>query len=80
MPLHLPEPPAGVPGHVRSKLHAFANGSKFSTKALRGARKDQLDISTPHQVFNLESKTPPAVTSTGRNRWAGATWWKTADN
>lgn len=53
MPLHLPDPPAGVPDKVRSKLHAFAEGSQFSTKALRGARKDQLDLSTPHQVFTM---------------------------
>jgi hypothetical protein len=53
MPLHLPDPPAGVPDKVRSKLHAFADGAKFSTKALRGARKDQLDVSTPHQVFTM---------------------------
>jgi len=53
MPLHLPDPPTGVPDKVRSKLRAFADGSDFSTKALRGARKDQLDVSTPHQVFTL---------------------------
>ena len=51
MPLHLPDPPHGVHDKVRSKLHAFADASKFSTQALRSARKDQLDVSTPHQVF-----------------------------
>lgn len=53
MPLHLPDPPPDVPDKVRSKLHAFADGAKFSTKALRGARRDQLDLSTPHQVFTM---------------------------
>jgi hypothetical protein len=53
MPLHLPSPPPDVPDKVRSKLHAFADGAKFSTKALRGARRDQLDLSTPHQVFTM---------------------------
>ncbi|QFZ19876.1 hypothetical protein [Saccharothrix syringae] len=53
MPLHLPDPPAGVPDRVRAKLQAFADGAKFSTKALRGARKDRLDVSTPHQVFTM---------------------------
>ena len=53
MPLHLPDPPAGVPDKVKSKLHAFADGGKFSTKALRGAHKDRLDLSTPHQVFTI---------------------------
>lgn len=53
MPLHMPDPPPGVPDKVKSKLRAFADGSKFSTKALRGARKDQLDVSTPHQVFTI---------------------------
>lgn len=53
MPLHLPDPPPGVLDKVRSKLHAFADGSKFSTKALRGARKGQLDLSTPHQIFTM---------------------------
>ena len=53
MPLHLPDPPHGGPDKVRSKLRAFADGSQFSTKALRGARKDQLDVSTPHQVFTM---------------------------
>jgi hypothetical protein len=53
MPLHLPDPPAGVPDKVKSKLHAFAEGGKFSTKALRDARRDRLDLSTPHQVFTM---------------------------
>ena len=53
MPLHLPDPPPGVPDNVRSKLHAFADGSKFTTKALRGAHKDRLDLSTPHEVFTM---------------------------
>ena len=53
MPLHIPDPPPDVPDKVKSKLRAFADGSKFSTKALRGARKDQLDVSTPHQVFTI---------------------------
>jgi hypothetical protein len=53
MPLHLPDPPAGVPDKVKSKLQAFAEGGKFSTKALRGAHKDRLDLSTPHQVFTM---------------------------
>ncbi|KOX19190.1 hypothetical protein ADK67_34085 [Saccharothrix sp. NRRL B-16348] len=53
MPLHLPDPPAGLPDKVRTKLHAFADGAHFSTKALRGARKDRLDLSTPHQVFTM---------------------------
>jgi hypothetical protein len=53
MPLHLPDPPAGLPDQVKTKLHAFADGSKFSTKALRGAHKDRLDLSTPHQVFTM---------------------------
>ncbi|MFC3965390.1 hypothetical protein [Nocardia jiangsuensis] len=53
MPLHLPDPPADVPDKVKGKLRAFADGAKFSTAALRGARKDQLDLSTPHQIFTL---------------------------
>lgn len=53
MPLHLPDPPAGVPDKVKAKLHAFADDGKFSTKALRGARKERLDLSTPHQVFTI---------------------------
>jgi hypothetical protein len=53
MPLHMPDPPTGAPDKVKSKLRAFADGSEFSTKALRGARKDQLDVSTPHQVFTM---------------------------
>lgn len=53
MPLHLPEPPQEVPDKIRSKLHEFADGSKFSTTALRGARKEQLDVSTPHRVFTM---------------------------
>jgi hypothetical protein len=53
MPLHLPDPPTGVPDKVKAKLHAFADGGHFSTKALRGAHKDRLDLSTPHQVFTM---------------------------
>ena len=53
MPMHLPEAPSGVSDKIKSKLHAFADGSHFSTKALRNARKDQLDLSTPHQIFTM---------------------------
>lgn len=53
MPLHLPNPPSDVPDKVKGKLQAFADEAKFSTKALRGARKDQLDLSTPHQIFTM---------------------------
>jgi len=53
MPLNVPDPPPGVPDQVMSKLHAFADGAKFTTPALRGARKDHLGLSTPHQVFTM---------------------------
>lgn len=54
MPLHLPNPPSGAPDHVKSKLRTFADHAAFTTKALRGARADRLDVSTPHQIFALE--------------------------
>jgi hypothetical protein len=80
-PLHLSDPPTDVPGKVKSKLHAFTDGSQFSTKALRGARKDQLDLSTPTRSSQWVSTTsPPALASTGRSRSAGATSSRTADN
>jgi hypothetical protein len=53
MPLNLPEPQSGMPGKVRAKLHALAESGKFTSKALKGARKEQLDVSTPHQVFTM---------------------------
>ncbi|MFB4272971.1 hypothetical protein [Nonomuraea sp. GTA35] len=53
MPLHMPAPPSGVPETVRSKLHALAGDSRFSTPALRLARQDDLEVSTPHQVFTI---------------------------
>lgn len=53
MPLHIPDPPSGVPDKVKTKLHEFAAGAKFSTKALKGAHADQLDLSAPHQVFTM---------------------------
>jgi hypothetical protein len=53
MPLNVPDAPSGVPDKVMSKLHVFADGGKFTTSALRGARKDQLGLSTPHQVFSM---------------------------
>ncbi|APA99476.1 hypothetical protein [Nocardia seriolae] len=53
MPLHLPEPPADVPDKIKGRLHALADGGKFSTKALRATRKDQLELSTPHEVFTM---------------------------
>ncbi|NGM16250.1 hypothetical protein O3597_14250 [Verrucosispora sp. WMMA2044] len=52
MPLHLPDPPNSV-ADVRSKLHKFADEGKFASRALRSARKEQLDVSTPHQVFTM---------------------------
>lgn len=54
MPLHLPDPPPGTTDQVMSRLHAFADGAKFSTPALRGARKEQLTLSAPHQVFTMD--------------------------
>jgi hypothetical protein len=53
MPLHLPDAPSDTPDRVMSKLHAFADAGKFTTKALRGARKDHLALSAPHQVFTM---------------------------
>ncbi|MFI6601760.1 hypothetical protein ACIBHX_36400 [Nonomuraea sp. NPDC050536] len=53
MPLHMPAPPAGVPETVQSKLRALAGDSRFSTQALRLAERDQLEVSTPHQVFTI---------------------------
>lgn len=53
MPLHLPDPPHDLPDHVLSKLHAFADEGKFTTPGLRGAHKDQLAVSDPHQVFTM---------------------------
>jgi len=53
MPLHLPDPPHGAPDEVRSKLREFADHSRFSTEGLRSASPDQLDVSTPHQVFTI---------------------------
>lgn len=53
MPLNLPNPPSAVPDQVMSKLHAFADGGNFTTPALRAARKDQLALSAPHQVFTM---------------------------
>ncbi|MFD7846832.1 hypothetical protein ACFV4K_28365 [Nocardia sp. NPDC059764] len=38
---------------MKGLLHAFAEGGKFSTKALKGARKENLDLSTPHEVFTM---------------------------
>lgn len=53
MPLHMPAPPSGIPETVRSKLRALADDSRFSTPALRLAERDQLDVTTPHQVFTI---------------------------
>ncbi|WP_040808410.1 hypothetical protein [Nocardia concava] len=53
MPLDLPEPPADVPDKIKGRLHAFADHGKFSTKALKNARKENLDLSTPHEVFTM---------------------------
>lgn len=53
MPLHLPDPPQGVPDTVRSTLKHFADHSHFSTDALRNARPDQLDVSTPHEIYTI---------------------------
>ncbi|WFE20957.1 hypothetical protein O7621_24295 [Solwaraspora sp. WMMD937] len=53
MPLEMPEPPSGVRDRIRSRMRTFADASKFSTKALRNARKDQLELSNPHQIYVL---------------------------
>jgi hypothetical protein len=53
MPLHLPGPPADLSDRVMTKIHAFADGAKFTTPALREARKDHLGLSAPHQVFTM---------------------------
>ncbi|MFI9596417.1 hypothetical protein [Nonomuraea sp. NPDC052265] len=53
MPLHMPAPPSDVPETVQTKLRTLADDSRFSTKALRLAERDQIGISIPHQVFTL---------------------------
>ncbi|MFI6175588.1 hypothetical protein ACIA8R_08625 [Nonomuraea sp. NPDC051191] len=53
MPLNLPTPPSNVPETVRARLHALAADGRFSTPALRLAQRDQLEVSTPHQVFTI---------------------------
>jgi len=53
MPLNVPGPPSGLPDQVMSRLHAFADGAHFSTPALGAARKEDLTLSTPHQIFSL---------------------------
>jgi hypothetical protein len=53
MPLHMPDPPPSMPDMVRSKIRDFADQSHFSTEALRSAKPDQLDVSTPHQIFTI---------------------------
>ncbi|QLY28343.1 hypothetical protein H0264_23530 [Nocardia huaxiensis] len=53
MPLHLPEPPADVPGAVTRRLHAFADSGKFSTRALEATPRNRLELSTPHEVFTM---------------------------
>jgi hypothetical protein len=73
MPLQLPGPPNGVHDKVRSRLHAFADTSKFSTKALRKARKEDLDVSTPHQVFVMGLND---ITSGGRLETAQPVGWR----
>ena len=53
MPMHVPDPPRDVHDAVTSTLRHFADRSHFSTDALRRASPDQLDVSTPHQVFTI---------------------------
>lgn len=53
MPMHLADPPAEAPDKVVSKIHAFADGGHFTTPSLRGAHKDHLATSTPHQIFTM---------------------------
>jgi hypothetical protein len=53
MPLQVPDPPSGVHDKVRTTLHEFSDNSRFSTDKLRGARTEELDVSTPHQVFTV---------------------------
>jgi hypothetical protein len=53
MPVHLPDPPSALPDHVMAKLHTFADEGKFTTPELKGAHRDQLALSEPHQVFTM---------------------------
>jgi hypothetical protein len=55
MPLHLPDPPAGVTDTVRSTAKQFAGSDHHSLKALRGAKADHVDVATPHQVFTMNA-------------------------
>src|ERR1051326_1348175 len=73
MPLHLPDSPSGLPDRVMSKLHLFADGAHFTTPALSRARKDQLALSTPHQVFAMGLND---VTSGGGLDRAWPTGWR----
>lgn len=53
MPLHLPGPPRGVSDAVSSTLGDLAGRGHHSSEALRTATPDQLNVSTPHQVFTM---------------------------
>lgn len=53
MPLHMPQPPSGLPDTIRSGVRNLAGHPHISTEALRGATPDAVDVSTPHQIFTI---------------------------
>jgi hypothetical protein len=53
MPLHMPHPPPGLPDTIRSGVRNLAGHPHISTEALRGATPDEVDVSTPHQIFTM---------------------------
>lgn len=53
MPLHAPEPAGGEPEVIREAVDAFAENRQFRTEGLKSARAEALNVTDPHQVFNL---------------------------
>ncbi|MEV0647999.1 hypothetical protein AB0I28_22305 [Phytomonospora sp. NPDC050363] len=53
MALNLPTPPRGAPDAIRAKLTEFAEGARFTTRALSQASQERLDVSTPHRIYTL---------------------------
>jgi hypothetical protein len=71
MPLNIPEPPGRARDKTRSTLDVVARGRGAGLRKLDAARAEDLELSTPHQVFVMGPDAAQAGAGLDRARPVG---------
>jgi len=71
MPLNMPDPPGRIRDKARATLGAVAGDLGVGLRGLRAARGEDLELSTPHQVFVMDPDDAEAGGGLARARPVG---------